>query len=391
MPEPTYTLIESHEALADCCRRISENSPWIGFDTEFIGEKRYVPLLCLVQVSSEVGNFLIDTIKVDDIAPLRALLEDANILKITHAGENDYQLFYRLYKTLPRNVVDVQIATGFLGDGYPSSFQKIIQKYLKIKLAKSQTVSDWKARPIRDKQIRYALNDVIYLKELWEKLKSRLNRLNRLDWVLEECSRFCEEENYAQDALGDVLSNKIMDSLKTRERLFFIRLHLWRENEAATNNFSREKVLSSKVIPAILRTIHAGKRSLASDRRIPEYIVRRHWDTLNRLYQAPITPEEEDLLARIVTPPNIAEEQNILMDMLNQVFKFICAKNKVAGTLLMPRSDFNRMKQEPNFTPDYLKKGWRRQILGEDMVVWLENRSNLTVRFSDGEIRIGME
>lgn len=390
MSEQEYTFTTTYEELRDYCEEVKSSCDWIGFDTEFIGERRYVPLLCLVQISSDIGNILIDTLEVEDLSPLTDLLADEQILKITHAGENDYQLFYKLFETLPKNVVDVQVAVGFLGDGYPCSFQKIVQKYAKVRISKSQTVTDWSKRPIRDKQIQYALNDVLYLKQIWDKLKGKLEAANRLEWVYEECSRFCKEENYTQDLLDDVLNNKIMYSLSIREKVFNIRLHRWRENEAKTNNLSREKVLSSKIVPVILKMIDAGKKSLMSDRRIPDYIIKKHWETLNDLYQAPITEEETELLNNIQPPPIISEEHNILMDLLNQVFKFICANNKVAGTLLMPRSDFNKMKYESDFVPEYLKKGWRTEILGADMVDWLKNRDNLTARFVDGEIRIGV-
>lgn len=391
MPEQEYIFIQSNEELQKHCKAIKAGSDWMGFDTEFIGEKRYVPLLCLIQISSEIGNFLIDTLEFEDISPLTNLMADESILKITHAGENDYQLLYKLFKTLPKNVVDVQVAVGFLGDGYPSSFQKIAQKYARVRISKSQTVTDWSTRPIREKQIRYALNDVIFLKQIWMNLKKRLEKKNRLEWVIEECSRFCNEDNYSQDLVGDVLGNKIMHALKNKERLLNIRLHLWREEKAKTNNQSREKIFSSKTIPVVLKMINSGKQSLLSDRRIPDYIVKKHWDTLSRLYEAPETEEERELLTRIKPLPDISEEQNILMDLLNQVFKFICAKNKVAGILLMPRSDFNKMKYEPGYVPPYLKRGWRKEILGADMVDWLENRDDLNVSFANGEIRIGVK
>ncbi len=391
MPEENYKLIETYESLEHYCVQIQEHSSWIGFDTEFIGEKRYIPLLCLVQVSSEIGNFIIDPIAISNLKPLHILLEDASILKITHAGENDYQLFYKLFKVLPKNVVDVQIAVGFLGDGYPSSFQRIVQKYTNVKLAKSQTVSNWNERPIRDKQIKYALNDVIYLKNIWEQLERKLKHKNRLEWLLEECSKFCLEENYNQDLLKDILTNKIMSSLKEQEQLFYIRLHLWREKEAEKNNYSREKVLTSKSIPIIIKTIHAGKKSLISDRRIPDYIIKKNWDTLNELYQKPATEEEKNLLKKIIAQPSISEKHNIIMDLLNQVFKFICTQHKVAGTLLMSRSDFNRMKYEPDFIPEYLKSGWRNEVLGKDLVLWLEQREKLKINFSENEIKIGFK
>ncbi len=391
MPEQNYILIETHQDLAHYCQKIKEGSDWVGFDTEFIGEKRYIPLLCLVQISSEIGNFLIDTLAFDNVDPLCDLFEDETILKITHAGENDYQLFYRLFNILPKNVVDVQISVGFLGDGYPCSFQKIVQKYAKVKISKSQTVTDWKTRPIREKQIRYALNDVIFLKEIWAKLKHKLERQNRLSWALEECKKFEKKSHFEQDLLSDILENKLMNSLREKDQLFYIRLSLWREEEASRNNLSREKVLSSKSIPVIVKMMHSGKQSLLSDRRIGDHIVKKYWDRFNALYQKSATDQEKEWLSRIVSSPVISEEHNILMDLLNQVFKLICTQNKVAGILLMPRSDFNKMKFDTSFTPEYLKTGWRKEILGEPTIKWLENRKDLSVRFEEGEIRIGLK
>ncbi len=390
MSDYPYTLIETDADLRKICLEIKANSNWMGFDTEFIGERRYIPLLCLIQISSSVGNFIIDALEIQDFQPFCDLISDEKILKITHAGENDYQLCFKLFGVLPNNVVDVQVAVGFLGDGYPTSFQKLASKYAKVRISKSQTVTDWKNRPISQKQLKYALYDVVFLEEIWDRLKGQLEKKNRLKWVIEECQKMCDKNNYSQNPLRDVLNNKIMHNLSKQERLFFIRLILWKERTAAEKNISREQVLSSKVIPVILKTISSGKKTLIGDRRIPDHIIKKHWDTLNELFQAPQKEGEQELLDLVAPPPHITDEQNILMDLLNQIFKFICTKNKIAGTLLMPRSEFNRMKYEPDYVPPALKKGWRNEVLGKDMVEWLENRTDLDVTFKGGELRIAV-
>ncbi len=383
-----YQLIDNKKLLIEICQEIETKSDWIGFDTEFIGERRYMPLLCLIQISSEIGLFIIDSLKIKNLEALSKILENPNILKITHAGSNDYHIFNQLFGTLPQNVIDVQIASGFVGDGYPSSFQKLVNKYLKVKLSKTQTVSDWQKRPISDKQIKYALNDVIHLYPLWSILKNKLEKNNRLSWVIEECAEFSQAEYYTHDFLSDILSNKIMGSLNMKERIFFIRLHLWRENEAKTLDLSREKVLPNKLIPIIVKVMKAGKKSLSNDRRIPDYIIKKNWEILNELYQKEIDSKEEEILSNIKIYPQISEKQNIAMDLINQVFKYICVKNKISGTLLMPRSDFNKMKDDINYVPSYLKKTWRKKILGEHVINWLENRGDLDMSIEKDEIKI---
>jgi len=105
------TTTQDLEAFASANKDIK----WMAIDTEFIGEKRYQTLLCLIQVATPNGLYLIDLIKLKEIKPLLDFLTDANILKITHAGENDYRLLHELYDIIPKNVFDTQVAAGFGG------------------------------------------------------------------------------------------------------------------------------------------------------------------------------------------------------------------------------------------------------------------------------------
>ena len=100
---------------------------WLAFDTEFIGEKRYYTLLCLIQVKCETGTYLLDSLKIPDLTPFLRLIEDERITKITHAGDNDYRLLNILYGTIPKNIFDTQIAAGFIGYRYPMSFGKLVE------------------------------------------------------------------------------------------------------------------------------------------------------------------------------------------------------------------------------------------------------------------------
>ncbi|HNG90485.1 MAG TPA: ribonuclease D, partial [Saprospiraceae bacterium] len=91
---------------------------WIGFDTEFVGEKTYIPVLCLLQVVAAEDIYLIDTLKIKSLQSFLAILTDPAVLKITHAGDNDYRLLNTLYGTVPAHTFDTQIAAGFVGYNY---------------------------------------------------------------------------------------------------------------------------------------------------------------------------------------------------------------------------------------------------------------------------------
>ena len=80
-----YTLVETASALTDFYND-NHQVEWMAVDTEFIGEKRYETLLCLIQVATSKGYFLIDPIKIKDLSLFLQMLESPAILKITHAG-----------------------------------------------------------------------------------------------------------------------------------------------------------------------------------------------------------------------------------------------------------------------------------------------------------------
>ena len=123
--EIPYQLIETEEDIQLFLKE-NQDIKWIGFDTEFIGEKRFHTLLCLVQLATENGNYLIDTLKLTSLPEILRIFEDPSILKLTHAGENDYRIFYQQFNIIPQNVFDTQIAAGFIGYKYPTSFQKLL-------------------------------------------------------------------------------------------------------------------------------------------------------------------------------------------------------------------------------------------------------------------------
>ncbi|MBK8877750.1 MAG: ribonuclease D [Haliscomenobacter sp.] len=162
-----YQLIEDQAGLEAFASR-NKGIEWMCFDTEFVGEKRFFTRLCLMQVATRFGNYLIDPFLIPDLGPVLRMIQDPTIVKVTHAGENDYRLMFGLYGILPSNVFDTQIAAGFMGYKYPVSFKRLVESELRINLKKGYTVADWESRPFKASQLEYALEDVLPLHPLWE-------------------------------------------------------------------------------------------------------------------------------------------------------------------------------------------------------------------------------
>jgi ribonuclease D len=384
-PETKKTiLIEQPEGLGKFYEE-NKDIEWMGFDTEFVGEKRYFTLLCLIQISTTNGLYIIDPLKIKDLSPLLKMIEDPKILKITHAGENDYKLLHSYFGVLPKNVFDTQLAAGFVGYKYPVSFSKLVEKELRIYLKKGYTVSDWESRPINKKQLDYALNDVIYLEQLWKSLSEKLAKLKRTEWVEEEFEKLEHAESYYFDPDREAYNNSMILSLNLKEQIFLIRIFAWRRQEAERKNYSKEMILPAKFIGAFVRNMKSGKGALLNHRRVPDRIIDKNWNTFFELYQGNPTDEEMELLNKI--PKSLQENpsQDALMEIMYLIIKYNCHKKHIAPDLVVNRSNFKKMKADFDYFDEKLAEGWRLDMIGEQMIHWLRNRENLEISMNNGQ------
>ena len=361
---------------------------WMGFDTEFIGEKRFYTLLCLIQVSTENGYYLIDPLAIDDLGPFLAFLEDPEVVIITHAGDNDYRLLHQQFGTVPQNVFDCQVAAGFIGHRYPMSFGKLVEAETGVQLGKGFAVTDWTQRPMSNKQVKYALNDVIYLRKLYDSICGKLEKNGRKEWALEECAVFTRDDYYYRDPNHEFLNSNIARSSRTKERVFLLRLYNWRRNSAEEKNYSKEMILQSKIIGQLVRGVRGGKEAMLDNRRLPAKTVKRHGDMFVRFYNDPATPEELAVVKSIQRGSREEEEDDMLIELLYLLMKYRASEAEISHALVMPRNAIKRMKQEPEVRQKILGSGWRRELLGEDFVRWVENFDSLKLKIEGGKISL---
>ena len=384
-----YTLIETADALKnfyDTNRQVE----WLALDTEFIGERRYETLLCLIQVASPNGYFLIDPIKITDLSDFLRLIEDEKILKLTHAGENDYRLLNQNWGTIPKNVFDTQIASGFVGHGYPTSYAKLVEKELSFSLDKGYAATDWEARPLKRKQLEYALSDVVYLYDLYKNLQRRLLKTKRVTWVESEIQRWETPQYYKRDPHREALMNTMMQSVKQHKQVFLLRLYEWRRSEAQRLNYSKEMVLPAKFIAPILRGIDAGKQALLDSRIIPDRLIEQNWTTFQNLYQPRATEEEMEVLSRLPPLSKDDPKKEISMELLHVLVKFKCMESGVAPSLVLNKSDLTYAQPGEDLF-NQASSDWRREFLGDAMIKWLNERGELTVMMNENKVLVTMK
>jgi ribonuclease D len=356
------------ETAAQLDQFVQENAgiTWLGFDTEFINERRFYPMLCLIQVITENGIYILDPLALKSLDPFLAMIENAQILKITHAGENDYRILNSLYGTYPKNLFDTQIAMGFLTHTYPISFQNLVEKEFQVTLNKSFSVTDWEARPMTSQQITYALNDVLYLPELWQRLTAQLENLDRLHWCQEEVAKFTAVEYYAGDTLKDFFKSTLHTQLMPQERIFFVRLLAWRLEEAKRRNVPQDMVLQKKITMPIVKGMSQGLSFLRQNRMIADKVIQSYGDLWQRLYKAAMTDEEKALFADMPQWQEETPEQVITAEFLYLLVRDRCFKSVIAPSIVLSKSAFRSHDQS-------LKSGWRRELLGDSLIEWIQS------------------
>ena len=183
MESRTSVLIENRKGLDDLFSR-SRSSPVCAIDTEADSLHRYRESLCLVQFASPDESVLIDPLALDDLLPLRDFLHSATVWM--HGADYDMTMLRREFGSLPERVFDTQIGARLLGVR-KFGLANLVEHYFDVKLSKSSQKADWGRRPLSDKMVEYALNDVRYLLPMADKIVAGLKELGRYDWFVESC------------------------------------------------------------------------------------------------------------------------------------------------------------------------------------------------------------
>ena len=371
-PSLDYTFLATDAELAGWADATRAHK-WLAFDTEFIGEKRFRTLVCLIQVATPDGLFLIDPLSVDDLGPFLALVSDPAILKVTHAGENDYRLLWQNFGCAPRNLADTQLGCGFLSDRYPVNFGRLADEHLGVKLKKGFAVVDWTRRPIQRDALRYALEDVVYLRDMLDVVASKLKARERYEWFLAEMRTWEDTARYDKTLLDEAKAMGAVYKMRRAEKLFMIRMLDWRRRLAEKRDHSREMVLATKDLNAVAKVIRNGRKGITSNRHLKSKSWVKHLDHWEKLYERPASPEEEGMLAELRAPADTDIRQELTAEILYKYLSFHCLTEELAIDLVVPRGVMRDLRTGNQESLRALEETWRGEFLGDDVLELLGN------------------
>lgn len=274
-------LIETTSDLSELCKSLSTH-PWLAIDTEFERVNTYYPELCLVQIQAGETTALIDPLAIDDLQPLYDLLYDSSITKVFHSARQDLEIFFHLKGEVPQPIFDTQIAAELRGHDSQIGYANLVREVLDVSLEKSQTRTDWKKRPLSDKQLQYAADDVIYLAQLYEKLLAKLQEHKQLELMQTRCESFNNADLYEPDPETMWKKIKIRDVKKfnAEQQSRLQSLTAWRETTARKQNRPRKWILKDHTLFELARDCPTERQQLSDITDMSDKLIIRYGDVL---------------------------------------------------------------------------------------------------------------
>lgn len=192
-------LLDDSAALAAAGAK-AKAAGLLALDTEFVWTRTYWPRMGIVQLGAQGECWALDCLAPLDAAPLRALLGDGQVTKILHDARQDLTHLRHWCGAAPVNVFDTRLAAAFAGFPAGIGLQKLLSQTLGVELPKTETRTDWTARPLSAAQVRYALDDVRHLPALRDDLWRRAGELGTREWLAEDLRQYDDPALYADAA-----------------------------------------------------------------------------------------------------------------------------------------------------------------------------------------------
>jgi ribonuclease D len=378
-------LISTTEELEAAVAELSR-SDFVTVDTEFIRETTFWPILCLIQMAAPGVTALVDPMAPGiDLKPFFELMANEKVTKVFHAARQDIEIVFHLGGLIPHPVFDTQVAAMVCGFGDSVSYDQIVAKVTGTRLDKSSRFTDWRHRPLSEKQLTYALADVTYLIEVYRHLKDELERENRGHWLKEEMDVLTSRQTY--DPHPEDAWKRLKMRLRKPQELSIVRhVAAWREREARERNVPRQRVIKDDAIYEIAQQQPRDQAALARLRMTPKGWERSATAAglLEAVNAALDVPREE--MPKPPKPPQSPEGSSAAAELLKVLLKMTAEKEGVASKVLASGDDLDRIAADGDKADVAALHGWRRAVFGEQALRLV--RGELGLRFENRKVAL---
>ncbi|CAH5281919.1 Ribonuclease D, partial [Serratia marcescens] len=360
-----YQLITTDAGLQQVCEQARKHAQ-IALDTEFVRTRTYYPQLGLIQLYDCEQLSLIDPLPIKQWQPFVDLLADTAVVKFLHAGSEDLEVFLNAFKTLPTPMVDTQILAAFTGRPLSCGFATLVAEYMKVELDKSESRTDWLARPLTERQCVYAAADVFYLLPMAKQLVQETEEAGWTAAANNECLLLCQRRS---EALAPELAYREISNawqLRPRQLGCLQKLAQWRLRQARERDLAVNFVVREENLWQVARYMPSSLGELDSlGLSGPE--IRYHGKTLLALVAEAEALDESELpapLANLIDQPGY---KKVFKD-IKAAIATVSEQSGLSSELLASRRQINQLLnwhwqlKDGESRPELIS-GWRGDLL----------------------------
>jgi ribonuclease D len=381
--EPTYADAQYVRRAADLQAVLDDLDQDLlaGFDTEFISEGIYEPLLCLIQIATVRRLWIVDPLEIADLSALWRRLTDPEREILVVAAREEIRFCLRYGGRAPEQLLDLQVAAGLVGHGYPLSHTNLVRKLLGVQVKSGEAFTDWRRRPLSAEQLAYAADDVRYLMAMREQVRRDAASLGREAWLYEESSRLTERvEGAEQEERWYRLPGAT--SLGRRELAVLRELWRWREERASSGNVPPRRILRDEMLVEIARRRPKTSAELFALRGLDRVSAQKVGGQILEAVQTALG------LADTEWPASLRRDDPSQVGVLSQLLSLatnnLAAEHRVDPALLATNRDLQdvvrwRLQGSSAANVPAVLTGWRGEILREPLLGFLEGRFSVRV------------
>lgn len=364
------SLLSDNQSLAQFCQQALQQ-PLLAVDTEFIRQSTLAPKLGLIQLFDGQQLALVDPLAITDWQPLRQLFAATQITKILHSCTEDLEAFATIGITEICPLFDTQLAAEMLDWGGSIGYARIVEQLTGAVLDKSEARTDWLARPLAEKQLAYAANDVKFLLPVYQKLLAEFTEPVKLQLLLAEGQQLLQRRQQQLPNAFKYLEVKNSTQLNSRELAVLRELVSWRYQYACNRDLALGLVAKDAQLLELAKRRPASAESLLNIPGMAGRDMRRHAKLLVELINTAKEIPAELCPQRFYHLAQFAGEKVVLAE-LGQAVKQAAAVSRIPASFLSTRRQlhefFNwcwRVTDDERVIlprPEYLS-GWRETVL----------------------------
>ncbi|OGR98140.1 MAG: hypothetical protein A2016_00290 [Elusimicrobia bacterium GWF2_62_30] len=309
-----YVFIDKQKEFNELCAKLATHK-YLSIDTESNSLYVYREKLCVLQITSEHINAVVDTLAVD-IKPLFPVLADPEIEKIFHSADSDIRVLKASVGGVFHNIFDVMVAAKYLGI-IKCGLDNMVKQYLGHEMNKKFQKADWGRRPLNKEMLDYAISDTIHLKKLRDLLACELEKKGNIDEARTQFAQITlvEPQQMRFDENG-FMSLRGARQLNGRGLAVLRELYLAREVAAIKRNSPPFKVISEDLMLRLSVAPREGLNNLSIFKGVSSYVLANHGPWIREALQKGLKAPEYHVPRR-----EVSHEKRLYFDAIRNRFK----------------------------------------------------------------------